>query len=76
VRKGLLERHEDPADRRQVLVAATATAVEQIEQMSEFGRTRMRELLGRVRSDADAKTIERAIRIMSDAMADLYEEAR
>ena len=74
VRRGLLERHEDPSDRRQVFVRATPTALEQIEQMSELGRARMRELLGRLPADADVETIERAIRILSDAVADLTKE--
>lgn len=76
VRLGLLARSEDPTDRRQVLVRVTPTALEQIEQMSELGRARMRELLTRLPSTADIETIERAIRILSDALATLDEEIR
>ena len=74
VRRGLLERHEDSSDRRQVLVRVTPSALEQIEQMSELGRARMRDLLERLPSNADVQTIERAIRILSDAVADLTKE--
>jgi DNA-binding MarR family transcriptional regulator len=76
VRRGLLERSEDPTDRRQVLVRVTPTALEQIEQMSELGRARMRELLTLLPTTADVETIERAIRILSDALATLDEETR
>jgi DNA-binding MarR family transcriptional regulator len=75
VRKGLLARREGPADRRQVLVEPTPEALEQIERMSELGRSRLRELLGSM-SAADVKTVERAIRLMTDAVASLTEENR
>ena len=76
VRRGLLERLEDSSDRRQVLVRVTPTALEQIEQMSELGRARMRDLLERLPSNGDVETIERAIRLLSDAVADLTKETR
>jgi DNA-binding MarR family transcriptional regulator len=75
VRRGLLERTEDPADRRQVIVRATPAALEQIEVMSELGRARMRELLTRLPL-ADVETIERAIGILSEAVAALTKETR
>jgi MarR family transcriptional regulator, organic hydroperoxide resistance regulator len=76
VRRGLLERAEDPTDRRQVIVRATDDALEQIEHMSEIGRARMRDLLLRLPSDADVETIERAISLLTDAVADPTEERR
>jgi DNA-binding MarR family transcriptional regulator len=76
VRRGLLERIDDPTDRRQVIVRATGAALEQIEHLSELGRERMRALLDRLPTDADIKTIERAIGLMADAAAQLNEETR
>ncbi len=76
VRRGLLERAEDPADRRQVIVRATDDALEHIEHLSELGRARMRDLLLRLPSDSDVETIERAIRLLTDAVADPSEERR
>lgn len=74
VRRGLLARAEDPADRRQVIVRATDDALEQIEHLSELGRARMRDLLLRLPSDADVKTIERAISLLTDAVGDSTED--
>lgn len=73
VRSGHLERSADPADRRQVLVRATPTALAQIEQMSELGKVRLRDLLTRLPT-TDVEIIERAIRLLSDALATLDEE--
>lgn len=75
VRREFLERRDDPSDRRQVLVEATAAAREQIERMSELNRTRHREMLERL-DPADIATVEHAIRVMTDAMAHLNEETR
>jgi DNA-binding MarR family transcriptional regulator len=76
VRRGLLERSEDPRDRRQVFVRATNDAREQIEHMSELSRARMRDLLVRLPSNADVETIERAISLLTDAVADSPEETQ
>jgi DNA-binding MarR family transcriptional regulator len=75
VRRDLLERSEDPDDRRQVLVRATSAALEQIERMSELNRARMRQMLERMPTD-DIATIERALRIMTDAVGSLDEDPR
>ena len=75
VREGLLARHEGQQDRRQVLVEATPTALEQIERMSELGRTRLRQMLMSMPT-ADVMTVERAVRLMTDAAAKLTEEKR
>ena len=74
VQRGLLERAEDPRDRRQVIVRATEAAQDQIEHMSELGRARMRDVLFQLPSDADVATIERAISLMTDAVGDQTEE--
>ena len=71
---GLLERSADPASRRQVLVTATSTAMEQMQAMSELNRDRMRQLLGRLRSLEDIETIERAMQLMTDAARDMSKE--
>lgn len=76
VRRGLLERAEDPSDRRQVIVRATDAAQEQIEHMSEIGRARMRDLLLHLQSDTDVETIERAISLLTDAVGDSPEETQ
>jgi DNA-binding MarR family transcriptional regulator len=75
VRKGLLARREDESDRRQVLVVPTPTALEQIERMSELGRSRLRLMLASMRA-SDVKTVESAIRLMTAAMATLTKENR
>ncbi len=75
VRKGLLARREGREDRRQVLVEATPTALEQIERMSELGRSRLRQMLMSMPT-ADAKTVEHAIRLMTDAVKKVSEENR
>ncbi|HEY6609346.1 MAG TPA: MarR family transcriptional regulator [Candidatus Limnocylindria bacterium] len=75
VRRGFLDRRDDPTDRRQVLVEATTAAREQIERMSELNLTRHRQMLERL-DPADIKTVDRAIRVMTDAMADMNEEIR
>ena len=54
-------------------VSATPMARAQIEQMSELGRARLRDLLSRLPS-ADIEVIERAIRLLSDALGTLDEE--
>jgi DNA-binding MarR family transcriptional regulator len=67
VQLGLLERNEDSADRRQVVVQATDAAQERLEHFSELGRSRLRELLARIEHERDRRTIERAITLLTDA---------
>ena len=74
VQMGLLERFDDPADRRQVLVRATPTAVEQVQAMSELNRDRLRTLLTRLDTVEDIETIERAIRLMTAAASEMSTE--
>ncbi|HEX2844290.1 MAG TPA: MarR family transcriptional regulator [Candidatus Limnocylindria bacterium] len=63
----LVERIEDPADRRQVLVNATAGARERLDDFSELGHRRIRELLEQIQAPSDLVTIERAIDLLSGA---------
>jgi DNA-binding MarR family transcriptional regulator len=63
----LLERVEDPADRRQVLVRPTVAAAERLEDFSELGHRRIRELLTHIQSPDDLVLIERAIDLLADA---------
>lgn len=65
----LLERMEDPSDRRQVLVRATATARERLDSINELGRERLRELLAALPNADDLATVERAIELLIDAAA-------
>lgn len=65
---GLVERHEDPADRRQVLVTPTPIAESALEQFRELNSRRMGELLGRL-SPADLATVERAMEILDATVA-------
>ena len=75
VQLGLLERREDPADRRQVVVEATAAARERLEDFSELGRRRLRAMLARVERDKDLRTIERALTLLTDAASGLDEDS-
>ncbi len=59
----LLARHEEPADRRQVVVAPTAKAEATVEHFRELNSRRMREMLERV-APADLAVIERALHIL------------
>jgi DNA-binding MarR family transcriptional regulator len=69
VTTGFLTRLDDPANRRQVRVTVTRDGLESLEQMRELGMRQLRALLERV-GDDDLATIERAIRIMTAAIAD------
>ena len=74
VQLGLLDRSEDPSNRRQVLVAATPAALEQLDTMNELNRHRLRQLLGRLSDPDDIATIERAFVLMTSAARDLSKE--
>jgi len=68
VAQGLLARLEEPADRRQVVVAATVQAEATLEQLRELNSRRMRAMLGHVAAD-DLEVIERALLILDAALA-------
>ncbi len=74
VQLGLLERFDDPASRRQVLVRATPAATEQIQAMSELNQESMRRLLVRLHTVEEIETIERAIRLMTAAASEMTME--
>ena len=65
---GLLSRVDDPANRRQVVVSVTPFGLETLEQLRELGTRQLRTLLEAVRDDGDLALIERAMRILSDAL--------
>jgi DNA-binding MarR family transcriptional regulator len=69
VAHGLLVRHEDPADRRQVVVTATPEAEATLERFRELNSRRMREMLARV-DPADLPIIERALHILDSAVTE------
>lgn len=67
VELGLLERREDPADRRQVVVTPTDRAEATVERFRELNSLRMREMLANV-APRDLGTVERALRILEAAV--------
>ena len=67
VELGLLERHADPRDRRQVVVRTTPEASASLEHLRELNTKRMRDLLSRVSVD-DLAVVERAIAVLAEAM--------
>ena len=64
----LIVRHEDPADRRQVVVKATPKAEATMEHLLELNSRRMRELLARV-EPRDLGVVRRALLVLDDAVA-------
>lgn len=68
VATGLLARHEDASDRRQVVVSATPEAEATVERFRELNSYRLRELLDRVAA-ADLVVVERALTILDAAVA-------
>ena len=68
VAQGQLARHEDPADRRQVVVTATADAEATLQRFRELNSRRMRDMLRHVAAD-DLAVIERALHILDTALA-------
>ena len=64
VDRGYVSRHDDPADRRQVVVEATAAGTAFLDQMRDLGNTQFRELIARLRPD-ELRTVRRSIEILS-----------
>ncbi|HEX6129672.1 MAG TPA: MarR family transcriptional regulator [Candidatus Limnocylindria bacterium] len=69
VQLDMLERLDDSSDRRQVLVQATPEARQRLDRINELGRGRLRELLASLRDADELATVERAIKILTDAAA-------
>ncbi len=67
VELGLLERRDDPGDRRQVVVTTTPEAQANLEHLRELNTRRMRELLAHLDGD-DLAVVERAITVLAAAM--------
>jgi DNA-binding MarR family transcriptional regulator len=65
---GLVDRHDDPADRRQVVVAVTAEGARLLERFRELNRRQMGDLLGTL-ADRDLATVSQAIGILARASA-------
>ena len=65
---GFLSRADDPANRRQVRVSVTPYGLETLQQMRELGARQLRTLFELV-SDAYLAVIERATRIMTEAVS-------
>jgi DNA-binding MarR family transcriptional regulator len=68
---GLLARHDDPADRRQVVVTITATGSGHLERFRELNAAQMRRLLARL-EDAELDVVERATRLLAAAADDEF----
>ena len=68
VELGLVERREEPADRRQVVVTPTTAASELLERLRELNSARMREMLARIDA-ADLPIIDHAIQLLDAAVA-------
>jgi MarR family transcriptional regulator, organic hydroperoxide resistance regulator len=66
VEAGLVDRRDDPADRRHVLLSLTDTGTASLDRMRELNTGHMRLMLEHV-SDADLATIDRAIRALTEA---------
>jgi len=65
---GLLNRIDDPANRRQVQVSVTPFGRETLEATRELNIRQLRALLDLI-GDADLEVVERAIRILTDAIS-------
>jgi DNA-binding MarR family transcriptional regulator len=69
VAHGLLARHGDPADRRQVVVTNTPTGLADLERFCELNAAQLRRLLARLR-DPELDVVERATVLLAVAADD------
>ena len=69
VQLAMVERLEDPSDRRQVLVRATEDATRRLDAINELGRERLHQLLSSMGTADDLALVERAIDLLTDAVA-------
>ncbi len=63
---GLLDRHDDPADRRQVVVTITPTGRADLERFRELNAAQLRRVLERL-GDAELDVVERATCLLAAA---------
>jgi DNA-binding MarR family transcriptional regulator len=64
VDRGFVSRHDDPADRRQVVLAATPAGTAFLDGMRELGNAQFRQLIARLRLD-ELRIVRRSIEILS-----------
>jgi DNA-binding MarR family transcriptional regulator len=67
VELGLLVRHDDPADRRQVVVTTTPEAVALMERFRELNQRQLRELLTRLDPD-ELDIVDRSLDVLGRAI--------
>ena len=70
---GLVSRHDDPADRRQVVVAITPEGASLLERFRELNRRQLGDLIGGL-ADRDLVTVEHATTILARAAERLSRE--
>jgi DNA-binding MarR family transcriptional regulator len=66
---GLLTRHDDPADRRQVVVTVTASGAADLERFRELNAAQMRRLLARL-GDPELECVLQATTLLAAAAED------
>lgn len=64
---GLLSRHDDPADRRHVLLATTDAGTKRLERLRELNVEQMRRLIARL-GDDELESVAAAIEILATAV--------
>jgi DNA-binding MarR family transcriptional regulator len=74
VDRGLLARHDDPADRRQVVVTITPTGNADLERFRELNAAQMRRLLARL-GDSELDVVERATVLLAAAAGEAFPTA-
>jgi DNA-binding MarR family transcriptional regulator len=75
VEQGLVARHEDPADRRQVVVTPTPAAVELAERFHDLNVTQLRQLLDRLTQD-ERLDVARAFSHITRALDEVLVDGR
>ena len=68
---GFLARHDDPADRRQVVVTITPTGSADLERFRELNAAQMRRLLARL-GDPELDVVERATVLLAAAAGEAF----